>query len=235
MTDEALQVLSAGAAKAVVTALAGTFRQRPGDGVAATFDAAGAVRARLVAGDPCDVVILPKPMLQALADDGHVARESIASLGRVSTGIAIPHGAPLPAVGNAAALRTTLERASALYCPDRERATAGIHFERMLRELGIHDRVASRIRAHPNGAAAMAAMAAAGDPEAVGCTQASEILYTPGVTLVGPLPEPFALVTDYGTAVAAKSNRVQAARKFCALLVGSQTRALREQSGFLAE
>jgi molybdate transport system substrate-binding protein len=128
MTDEALHVLSAGAAKAVVTALAGTFRQRPGDGVVATFDAAGAVRARLVAGDPCDVVILPKPMLQALADDGHVARESIASLGRVSTGIAIPHGAPLPAVGNAAALRTTLERASALYCPDRERATAGIHF-----------------------------------------------------------------------------------------------------------
>jgi len=156
MTDDALHVLSAGAAKAVVTALAGTFRH--GDGVVATFDAAGAIRAHLLARDPCDVVILPMPMLEALADDGHVARESIATLGRVPTGIAIPQGAPLPAIGDSAALRATLERASALYCPDRERATAGIHFVRMLRELGLHDRVASRIRAHPNGAAAMAAI-----------------------------------------------------------------------------
>jgi molybdate transport system substrate-binding protein len=233
MTHEALHVLSAGAAKAVVTALAGTSRQ--GHGVVATFDAAGAIRAHLLAGDSCDVVILPNPLLQALADDGHVARESIASLGRVPTGIAIPHGAPLPAIDDAAALRATLERASALYCPDRERATAGIHFVRMLRELGIHDRVASRIRAHANGAAAMAAMAAAGDATAIGCTQASEILYTPGVTLVGPLPEPFALATDYRTAVAAKSDRPSAAREFCALLAGSQSRALRRRSGFLAE
>ena len=233
MTDDALHVLSAGAAKAVVTALAGTFRH--GDGVVATFDAAGAIRAHLLARDPCDVVILPMPMLEALADDGHVARESIATLGRVPTGIAIPQGAPLPAIGDSAALRATLERASALYCPDRERATAGIHFVRMLRELGLHDRVASRIRAHPNGAAAMAAMAAAGDPDAVGCTQASEILYTPGVTLVGPLPEPFALATDYRTAVAAKSDRPSAAREFCALLGGSQSRALRQRSGFLPE
>ena len=235
MTDEALHVLSAGAAKAIVTALAGTFRHGRGDGVVTTFDAAGAIRAHLLAGEPCDVVILPRPMLQALADDGHVARESIASLGRVPTGIAVPHGAPLPAIGDVAALRTTLERASTLYCPDRERATAGIQFVRMLRELGIHDRVASRIRAHPNGAAAMAAMAAAGDPDAVGCTQASEILYTPGVTLVGQLPEPFALATDYRTAVAAKSDRASAAWEFCALLGGSQSRALRRRSGFLAE
>lgn len=235
MTDEALHVLSAGAAKAIVTALAGTFRHGRGDGVVATFDAAGAIRAHVLAGEPCDVVILPAPMLQALADDGHVARESIASLGRVPTGIAIPNGAPLLAIGDAGMLRTTLERASTLYCPDRERATAGIHFVRMLRELGIHDRVASRIRAHPNGAAAMAAMAAAGDPGAVGCTQASEILYTPGVTLVGPLPEPFALATDYRTAVAAKSNRVQTAREFCTLLGGSQSLAVRQRSGFLAE
>ena len=82
MTDDALHVLSAGAAKAVVTALAGTFRH--GDGVVATFDAAGAIRAHLLARDPCDVVILPMPMLEALADDGHVARESIATLGRTS-------------------------------------------------------------------------------------------------------------------------------------------------------
>ena len=232
MTGEPLRVLSAGAAKAVVTALADAFHEARGIAVRATFDAAGTIRAHLQAGDPCDVVILPQPMLQALADAGRVARESIATLGRVPTGIAVLHGAQQPAIGDAVSLGGTLERASALYCPDLERATAGIHFARMLRELGIHDRVAARIHAHPNGAAAMAAMAAAGDPAAVGCTQASEILYTPGVVLVGPLPEPFALATDYSAAVAAASDRASAAREFCATLAGSPSRDLRRRSGF---
>ena len=234
MTGESLRVLSAGAAKAVVTALAGTFNDARGIAATATFDAAGTIRTHLLAGDPCDVVVLPKPMLQVLADDGIVERASIATLGRVPTSIAVPDGAALPAIADSASLRVTLERASALHCPDLARATAGIHFLRMLHDLGIHDRVASRIRAHPNGAAAMAAMATAGDSAAVGCTQASEILYTPGVTLVGPLPEPFALATDYQAAVAAASDRVSAAREFCAMLGGSQSGILRRRSGFLS-
>ena len=215
--------------------MADAFREAGGAAVTARFDAAGAIRARLIAGDPCDVVILPAPMLHALADEGRVEPASIVSLGRVPTGIAIAHGALHPAIGDAASLRETLELASALYCPDLTRATAGVHFLQMLRELGIHDRVASRIHAHANGAAAMSALAAAGDPAAIGCTQASEILYTPGVVLVGPLPEPFALTTDYRAAVAVASERAAAAREFCATLGGSQWRALRRRSGFLAE
>ena len=234
MTDGSLYVLCAGAAKAVVNATADAVRKSGGVVVVSRFDAAGAIRARLVAGDPCDVVILPAPMLQALADEGWVERTSIASLGRVPTGIAVPEGAAHPAIGDAPSLRETLERASALYCPDVTHATAGIHFLRMLRDLEIADRLATRIHAHANGAEAMAALAAAGDPAAIGCTQASEILYTPGVTLVAPLPEPFALTTDYRAAVAAASDHASVAREFCETLCGSQSNALRLQSGFLA-
>ena len=90
MTDVALHVLSAGAAKAVVTTLAVPFRNGRDVAVAATFDAAGAIRARLVAGDPCDVVILPATMLQALADEEIVQRASLASLGCVPTSRLLP-------------------------------------------------------------------------------------------------------------------------------------------------
>ena len=41
----------------------------------------------------------------------------------------------------------------------------------------------------------MAAMAKAGDPNAVGCTQVTEIIITPGVTLTGLLPPPHELST----------------------------------------
>ena len=49
--------------------------------------------------------------------------------------------------------------ANAWYCPDTARATAGIHFLRVLRDLGLDGEVADRIRAYPSGAIAMQALA----------------------------------------------------------------------------
>jgi hypothetical protein len=43
----------------------------------------------------------------------------------------------------------------------------------------------------------MRALAESGPPGALGCTQVTEILYTPGLALAGPLPEPFGLSTVY--------------------------------------
>lgn len=226
---EPLHVLSAGAAKAVVLALEEALRETA---IAGTFDAAGAIRARFLAGDACDVLVLPAAMLEALAAKRQVEPASMAALGRVPTGIAVVRGVPAPPIATAAALGESLERASALYCPDTVRATAGIHFVHMLREMEIHARVASRIRAYANGAEAMAALAATRDPAAIGCTQVTEILYTPGVALAGPLPAPFDLSTTYAVAVAAAGADRSAARDFAARLAGEGTRALREASGF---
>lgn len=232
---QGLHVLSAGAAKAVVLALAAELRETAGTGIAGTFDAAGAIRAQFVAGAPCDVLILPVAMLDALAGERRVDAASVASLGRVPTGIAVPAGEQAPSIVDADALRASLERAAALYCPDTERSTAGIHFMRMLRELGIDARVAAKVRAYANGAQAMAAMAAAALPRggAIGCTQVTEILYTPGVTLVGPLPQPFELVTIYAVAVSAASRQIDSARRFAAQLAGDALRERRASSGFL--
>ena len=227
----ALRVLSAGAAKAVVEHLADEWRVGAGIGIDATFDAAGTIRARFLAGERCDILILPAAMLDALADEQRIDAATLAALGRVATGIAVPQRAPSPPIADAAALRASLARASALYCPDIERATAGIHFVRMLRDLGIHAEVAAKLRPFANGARAMAALAADPVDGALGCTQASEILYTPGVALVGLLPAPFELSTVYGAAVATASTH-ESARPAAARLTGAATRAFREACGF---
>jgi molybdate transport system substrate-binding protein len=229
-----LDILSAGAAKAVVLALADELSKRDGVAVAGVFDAAGAIRAQFLAGAACDVLILPAAMQEELAAQKRIDARTQAPLGHVPTGIAIAAGALVPSVGDADALRAAFEDASALYCPDTERSTAGIHFVRMLREMGIHPRVAPRIRNFPNGAQAMAAMAAAG-PEgdrAIGCTQVTEILYTPGVTLIGLLPPPFELTTVYTAAVSMHSRHADRARQFAVRLTGRDSEALRVASGF---
>ena len=60
--------------------------------------------------------------------------------------------------------------------------------------------MAARLRMFANGATAMRELAGA-DDGAIGCTQATEIRYTPGLALVGALPPPFALATVYGAAI----------------------------------
>jgi molybdate transport system substrate-binding protein len=230
-----LHLLSAGAAKGLVQALAASFEREAGATLAASFDAAATIRDRFLAGDPCDVVILPAAMLDALEAQGKVEPDSIAPLGGVPTGVAVPSAEPAPAIVGVDGLREVLSRATALYCPDIERATAGIHFVGVLKKLGIHGRVAGKLKPYPNGATAMAAMSRAepiGRSGAVGCTQVTEILYTPGVTLVATLPDEVGLTTVYAAAVSSGAGDAALGRRFASLLTGEGARALRREGGF---
>ena len=223
-------MLSAGAAKGLVQALADRFEAETGVRVEASFDSAGATRDAFVNGAACDIVILPAPMHDALASQRRIDADSIAALGRVATGVAIARGDRVPALADADALRACLVAATALYCPDTVRATAGIHFAGVLRSLGIDETSLQKLRTYPNGARAMAALAENGEKGALGCTQVTEILCTPGVVLVAPLPAPFELATTYAVAVSA--NAASPARAFAALLASREAQAIRRAGGF---
>jgi molybdate transport system substrate-binding protein len=232
MASPPLRVLSAGAAKGVVQALAAPFETERATRIDAMFDSAGAIAQAVESGAACDVVILPAPMLDTLAAEALVS-EPFEALGRVATGIAVAAGERQPDVHDAAALRDCLEAASALYCPDTIRSTAGIHFAGVLRTLGLHEQAAGRLRTYANGAQAMAALAAERVPGAIGCTQVTEILYTAGVVLAGPLPHPFELATIYAAAVSTSAAPKLAARAFVERLTGNASEALRRSGGFL--
>ncbi len=227
-----LQILSGGAAQGIVGVLEEDFRLATGATVRGTFGAVGAMRDRLLAGEPCDAIILTAALIAALEDSGYVVPGTAVPLGRVRTGVAVRTGESLPAIADGPALRATLLAATGLYFPDPELATAGIHFVKVLRELGIHDAVASRLHPHPNGATAMRELARATGPGLIGCTQITEIRYTPGVMLAGPLPAGFELTTVYAIAVCKAARAPELARLFAAMLSGLDTRALREAAGF---
>ena len=83
----------------------------------------------------------------------------------------------------------------------------------------------------PNGATAMRELARS-TGRVIGCTQATEILATPGVTLVAPLPPGLDLETVYAAAVASASTQQEAARHFVGLLTGESSREQRSAAGF---
>jgi molybdate transport system substrate-binding protein len=78
----------------------------------------------------------------------------------------------------------------------------------------------------------MKAMAEAEGPGLIGCTQVTEIRYTPGVQLVAMLPKEFELATVYTAAVTSKAEQPQAARMLIDLLASPTAAELRRAGGF---
>ena len=232
MAREDLRVLSAGAAQGVVEAMRAPFRAASGAEVDAAFGAVGVLAERLRAGERCDVVILTAAMIADLESAARLASGTSAPLGRVRTGVAVRAGDRLPAVADRAQLAAALRGAPAIFVPDTTRSTAGIHLTAVLTRLGLADEVAPRLSIHPNGATAMRALAAATSPGAIGCTQITEIRYTPGVTLVDALPKEFELATVYSVAVTAAAREPALAMRFTQMIAAPENWALREKAGF---
>ena len=230
-----LHLLCAGAAQGLVKALQAPFEADTGATLQARFGAVGAMKEALLAGEPCDVMIVTEAMIDALTGDGRLHAGSRASLGRVRTGIAVQAGAPHPDVATPDALKAALLASTAIYFPDALRATAGIHFARVMQELGILTTLQPRFRTYPAGAIAMRELAAAQGVGLIGCTQLTEINYTPGVELVAALPKQFELATVYSAAAPAglQSPALAAlAHRFIALVSGADSAALRSAGGF---
>ena len=228
-----LHLLSGGAAQGLVRQLQAAFEANSSLQLDATFGAVGAMKQRLLDGAPCDVLILTQALIDGLVQSGQVRAGSDRKLGIVKTGIAVKAGTPWPEVDTADRLRQALRKATGIYFPDPQLATAGIHFMKVLNELGIASEVAERLRPFPNGATAMKAMAACDDPQVIGCTQVTEILITEGIDLVADLPPVFELATVYTAAVCTASAHPQAAAQFIQQLVSPDHASLRQQGGFL--
>jgi len=227
-----LHLFSGGAAQAVVNGLRSDFEAAHACAVVPTFGAVGTMRDKLLAGAPCDLLILSQVLIDQLTQQGHLVPGSAQALGRVETGVAVCAGSPPVAVHDGDALRAALQACTGLYVPHLTQSTAGIHIAGVLKKLGLDQILADRIHEFPNGNAAMTAMAKAGGPGLIGCTQVTEIRYTQGVTLVGDLPSGYGLSTVYTAAVCTRAAAPDLAAEFVRTLTGSGSSALRTASGF---
>jgi molybdate transport system substrate-binding protein len=210
-----LRILAGGAAQSLVE------RAKDGFTIDGTFSAVGAMRDKLLAGEPADIVILSRALVEGLAKSGHVVADTMLDVARAATSIAVRRGDPLPAVDTDKGLAAALEGADEIHFPDPALATAGIHFAKVMRTLGVWDRVESRLKRAPNGNTAMRALAASTAPRPIGCTQETEIVSTPGIVLVGPLPPGCDLTTVYTAAVVSTAREPAEANRFLVRLRAS--------------
>jgi molybdate transport system substrate-binding protein len=228
-----LRILSGGAAQGLVAGLAPRFKSLTDLDIEGEFGAVGTMAARLLAGAAADIALLTAAVMADLVDKGLVVGASVEDIGLVETAIAVRAADPPVSVRDAASLRLSFLAAAAIFVPDTRASTAGIHVAAVLDRLGIATEVAPRLKVFPNGATAMRQLAASEASTAIGCTQSTEIINTPGVVLSGALPPGYELATVYSAGVTSRSRQAAQAKRLIGLLTEADSGELRARAGFL--
>lgn len=218
-----IHVLSGGAAKSAVLPLTKLFSTESGHNVVIDFATVGSIQAKLKEGARPDVVVMTSGAIAALEMEGKLLAGTATNLGSTGIGVAVREGAPFPDVSTPAALRETLLRAkSVAYIDPAFGGTSGIHFQGVLKKLGIEDEIRPKAVLIKGGYAAEAV--ARGEAEIV-VHQMSEIYPVKGVRIVGPLPAELQLVTTYTAAVLQGTQNEAVARRFVQFMAGPAGRA----------
>jgi molybdate transport system substrate-binding protein len=226
-----LNVLAAGAVEAVVRDMVGNFEKESGHTVKLTYAPVGALRDKVYAGEPADVIIVTPVIIEQLLAKSLVRSGTRTDLGRVGGGIAIRKGAPRPAIGTPEELRRALLAAKEIYYADPKIATAGAYFLKVAERLGIKEEVLKKGRTAGGGKESMELMAKS-TAEAIGLTQISEILSVPEVDLIGQYPGDLQLMTTYSGILLERTTNPAAAEAFLRFLTSLPVQARFRQQGY---
>jgi molybdate transport system substrate-binding protein len=167
--------------------------------------------ARINAGETFDVVCAPPPVLDGLIKSGKAAADSKTNLVRSAVGVAVRAGAPKPDISSVEAFKRALLNAKSI----TYRPVPGV--PQLIERLGLKDAIATKVTI-PNTDISTE-LVAKGEVELV-VVVITQILTTPGVELVGPLPPEIQLFTAFGGAVSVNSNAPDAARDLLKFLKG---------------
>ena len=228
---EDIRILGVGAVQHSVLELAKNFERDTGHKISTSFGTAGAVNAKIEAGEPADVVFSGAPGLQGLAAKGLLDETGVKALGTVRIAVGVKTGAARPDISSLAAFKAAMLAAPAFaYADPASGATSGIFFAKKLGDIGIADAVAGKAVLRNGGLNVMAAVAEG--KAAFGITQASEVLASPGIDMVGYIPGELQLASAYAVAVTRGAKARDAARAFVAYASGEAAFALLQRDGF---
>jgi molybdate transport system substrate-binding protein len=209
-----LKVLTTGAMKPVLLEVVPAFQQDSKQTVTLDNDTAGALVKRIQGGAAFDIVVLTPAGIDELAKAGKVSPG--VELARVGIGVMVKAGAPRPDISTVDALKRTLLAAkSVAYIDPASGGSSGIYLARLWERLGIADALKPKAKLKQGGA--VADLIVNGEAE-IGFQQASEIIASPGVTLIGQLPEEIQNYTVYSGAISTSAQSPAAAAALIAWL-----------------
>ncbi len=224
-----IRLFATGAVQHSVMDITAAFEAETGNKVIATFGTAGAIGKKLEAGEKADIVVSSSgglKDLKALLVEGDPQ-----VVGRVRIAIGVKSGAPKPDISTPEKLKAVLLAAPNVgYGDPASGATTGIHFAKVLDQLGIADQIKPKAVLRDGGILLMKEVA---EGRAVmGFTQSTEINAVPGTEIAGYLPDALQLVSSYAAALTREGEKNNAAKALFARIIGAPGTAAFAHAGF---
>ncbi len=227
-----INVISGGAFKQVLNALAAQYERASGNKLDLTYRTVGQHLQLIKSGEEeFDVAVLTPDAIDGLIKDGKVVAGSRADLAKTGIGVVVKAGTPLPDIGSVDVFKRTLLAAkSVAYIDPAAGGSSGIYVGKLLERLGIAAAVNAKAKLIHGGA--VADHIAKSEAE-IGIHQISEILPVNGVVLVGPLPAEIQNFTVYaaGVGTAAKDGAKDEASALVKFLAGPNARPIIKAKG----
>jgi molybdate transport system substrate-binding protein len=169
---------------------------------------------RINSGETFDILFSPPLTIDALVKQGKLIADSRTLLVRSDVGVEVRAGAAKPDISTVEAVKQTLLNAkSVTYLP-----VPGV--PQMLERLGIAEAV--KPKAIVPNTDIVSELVAKGEVE-LGIVVITQILTTPGVELVGPLPPELKISTTFAGAISSQTKVPDAARDLFAFLKRPET------------
>jgi len=215
-----IKVISGGAFKQVLNALAAQYQKDSGNTLDITYQTVGQHLKLIESGaETFDVAVLTPQAIDGLIKSGKVVPGSRADLAKTGVGVVVRQGTPLPDIGTVDAFKRTLLAAkSVAYIDPAAGGSSGIYVGKLLERLGIAKEVNAKAKLIQGGE--VASHVVDGEAE-LGIHQISEILAVKDAVLVGPLPAEIQNFTVYSAGLGAAAKDGPAASALVKFLTGS--------------
>ena len=221
-----LKVIAGGSMTALLNKLTPAFEKKAGHKLSIHFDSTPNIIARVNAGTPFDVVVVPADVFKDAAAKARFAPGPTIDIARVGYGVIVRAGAPKPDISTPDAFKKAMLAAPSIaFLPA---SAAGAYVTKVFERLGIAEdmKAKTKVQAAP---AQIASAVAKGEAE-LGVFLRN-VLVAPGVELVGPFPGELQQELVFTSAVAADTKEADAAKALIDYLKTPEATAIIKAAG----
>jgi molybdate transport system substrate-binding protein len=169
---------------------------------------------RVKAGDPLDVLISGSSPVDRWIKEGKLVATTRTDVARSGIGVEVRAGARKPDISSVEAFKRALRDAKSIAYL---RVGSGLYLHGLLERLGVAEAVKSKVTRPESDI--VSELVAKGEVE-LGMVVITQILTTPGVELVGPLPPEIQSYVAFVAGVSANSKAPDAAMQLIKFLTG---------------
>ena len=215
--EEPIHVLASNGVRAALQDLIPQWERAVARPLTVEFNTSAATKRKIEANEPFDFTVLTTDVIDSLARGGKLTPHGRAEIGRIGVGIGVIGGAAKPDIQAADTIKQTLLNAKSMTWGEEGASRPAI--DKMIEELGIADRLKTKVRLTKNVDQSME-LVRTGQADLV-ITLISEILPVPDIDFVGPLPAKFQDYVTFAIGINAASKNMDAAQAAVKFITGS--------------